>query len=218
MNDATAQLDRWQQDLQQGLQQMQIDLSQDQQNQLLEYLQLLVKWNKVFNLTAIRNPDEMVSRQLLDSLSILPWIKGENVLDVGTGAGLPGIPLAIALPLVSFTLLDSNGKKTRFVQQAASQLGLGNVEVINARIESLGTSGGFDNITSRAFASLEDFIGMTRQLLASNGHWLAMKGQSERDEGSLPPGFLVHQHPLHVPGCQGERHLAEVCLTDEVCD
>jgi len=89
MNDATAQLDRWQQDLQQGLQQMQIDLSQDQQNQLLEYLQLLVKWNKVFNLTAIRNPDEMVSRQLLDSLSILPWIKGENVLDVGTGAGLP---------------------------------------------------------------------------------------------------------------------------------
>ena len=218
MNDATAQLDRWQQDLQQGLQQMQIDLSQDQQNQLLEYLQLLVKWNKVFNLTAIRNPDEMVSRQLLDSLSILPWIKGENVLDVGTGAGLPGIPLAIALPLVSFTLLDSNGKKTRFVQQAASQLGLGNVEVINARIESLGTSAGFDNITSRAFASLQDFIGHTRRLMAGNGHWLAMKGQAERDEGSLPPGFVVLKHPLDVPGCQGERHLAEVCLTDEVCD
>jgi 16S rRNA (guanine527-N7)-methyltransferase len=220
MNKVTAQSDaqahRWQQELGEGLQQMRIDLSARQQQQMLEYLQLLAKWNRVFNLTAIREPGEMVSRQLLDSLSILPWVKGARVLDVGTGAGLPGIPLAISLPEVAFTLLDSNGKKTRFVQQAAAQLGLKNVEVINARIESLRDECGFDVITSRAFASLHDFIASTRHLLAAEGCWLAMKGQKDREEGELPAEILVQRHTLLVPGCEGDRHLAEVRIATEV--
>jgi len=203
----------WPQQLCQGLEKMQCSLSPAQQQQLLDYLGLLTKWNRVFNLTAVRDPQEMVSRQLLDSLAILPWVKGRRVLDVGTGAGLPGIPLAIALPDMAFTLLDSNGKKTRFVQQAAAQLGLQNVSVAHTRIESLQEAAGFDVITSRAFASLGDFLGATARLLAEGGVWLAMKGQIEPDEAGMPPGVSAQWHPLLVPGTRGQRHLVE-CRQD----
>lgn len=217
MSDTKAQPDpqtlRWQSELSDGLQQMQLDLSAHQQHQLLEYLQLLVKWNSVFNLTAIRDPDEMVSRQLLDSLSILPWVRGTNVLDVGTGAGLPGIPLAIALPEIDFTLLDSNGKKTRFLQQVAAQLGLNNVRVVNQRVESFSDAKGFDIITSRAFSALVDFITGTRHLLAAGGAWLAMKGLADKETLELPEDIESRVHALFVPGCEGQRHLLEVELS-----
>ena len=203
----------WAAQLTDGLQQTGIDLDAAQQRRLVAYLGLLQKWNRVFNLTAVRDPQEMVSRQILDSLAILPWVKGRRVLDVGTGAGLPGIPLAVALPDVSFTLLDANGKKTRFVQQAAAELGLRNVSVVHGRIEALQDAAGFDVITSRAFASLTDFLNATSHLLADGGRWLAMKGQAERDEGGLPPGVATRWHPLRIPGTQGERHLVE-CWPD----
>ena len=203
----------WAAQLAEGLQQMGTSLDAAQQGRLVAYLALLQKWNRVFNLTAVRDPAQMVSRQLLDSLSILPWVKGPRVLDVGTGAGLPGIPLAIALPELVFTLLDANGKKTRFVQQAAAELGLGNVRVVNGRIEALQDAEGFDVITSRAFASLADFLSSTAHLLADGGCWLAMKGQAEHDEGGLPPGIALRWHPLLIPGTQGARHLAE-CWPD----
>lgn len=199
----------WKQQLSDGLSKMGIQVSEPQQQHLLDYLALMVKWNKVYNLTAIRDPDEMVSRQLLDSLSILPWVSGKRILDVGTGAGLPGIPLAIALPESDFTLLDSNGKKTRFVQQAVAELGLQNVRVLHARVEALGQEAGFDVITSRAFASLQDFVSLTKYLLAEDGVWLAMKGQADREEGELPAGLEITIHRLSVPGCQAERHLVE---------
>jgi len=219
MGDTKAQADsqalRWQSELSDGLQQMGLELSEHQQQQLLEYLQLLVKWNNVFNLTAIRDPDEMVSRQLLDSLSILPWVRGSSILDVGTGAGLPGIPLAIALPKIQFTLLDSNGKKTRFVQQAAAQLGLKNVSVVNQRVESISGADGFDVITSRAFSALADFIAGTRHLLAPDGRWLAMKGLADKETPELPHGTESRTHTLFVPGCEGQRHLVEVQATAE---
>lgn len=212
MSNPDTQRHRWQTELGAGLQQMGIELSLQQQEQLLDYLGLLVKWNKVYNLTAVRDPDQMISRQLLDSLSILPWVRGRRVLDVGTGAGLPGVPLAIACPGTAFTLLDSNGKKTRFVRQAVAQLGLENVEVVHERIEKLVGGERFDRITSRAFASLQDFIGATRHLLAREGRWLAMKGLADRQEGQLPEGVHIDRHPLSVPGCEAERHLAEAWL------
>ena len=201
---------QWASQLTEGLQQMQIEFSAAEQEQLLEYLQLLTKWNKVFNLTAIRDPDEMVSRQLLDSLSILPWVRGARVLDVGTGAGLPGIPLAIACQDIHFTLLDSNGKKTRFVQQAVAQLGLKNVAVVNERIEHFQDPRGFEVITSRAFASLADFVASTGHLLAPGGRWLAMKGLADKEQDELPGDLCYRVHPLTIPGCTGERHLLEV--------
>jgi len=203
------QLPKRQHELADGLKRLQITLGRQQQELLLEYLLLLAKWNKVFNLTAIRDPEEMVSRQLLDSLSILPWVRGARVLDVGTGAGLPGLPLAIACPDIHFTLLDSNGKKTRFVQQAVAQLGLDNVEVVNERIERFQDPRGFEVITSRAFASLVDFFASTGHLLAPGGRWLAMKGLADKEQDKLPGDLRYQLHPLVIPGCEGERHLVE---------
>ncbi|MET0093851.1 MAG: 16S rRNA (guanine(527)-N(7))-methyltransferase RsmG, partial [Sedimenticola sp.] len=166
----------WEKQLTDGLRRMDIDLSEQQQGLLLDYLALLLKWNNAFNLTAVRDPAEMVARQLLDSLSILDMVRGPRVLDVGTGPGLPGIPLAIALPDAHFTLLDSNGKKTRFVQQAKTALGLSNVEVVNGRVESFRPDIPFDTVTSRAFAALPKMVELTRHLVAGGGQLLAMKG------------------------------------------
>ncbi len=190
---------------------MQLELSMFQQQQLLDYLALLSKWNKAFNLTAVRDPDVMVSRQLLDSLSILPWIRGQHVLDVGTGAGLPGIPLAIARPDLGFTLLDSNGKKTRFVQQAVLQLGLANVGVENTRIEALQSGYCYEQITSRAFASLPDFLRLTRPLLCKEGEFLAMKAIAELDDiNSLGDDLQARVEPLMVPGSDAQRRLVVI--------
>jgi len=199
--------ENWQQQLAAGLEQMDLEIGPPQQQQLLAYLALLKKWNQAYNLTAIRDPDEMVARQLLDSLSILPLIQGKRILDVGSGAGLPGIPLAICMPEAAFTLIDSNGKKSRFTQQARMELGLDNLVVENGRVEQLDRSNRFDTITSRAFAALPKMVELTRNLLSDGGILLAMKGTVPREEVKVvqTAGAEVEIIELHPP-LEGERH------------
>ena len=188
-----------------------VELSALQQHQLLAYLALLIKWNQAYNLTAVRNPDEMVSRHLLDSLSIVPFVRGagDDWLDVGSGGGMPGIPLAILFPERRFTTLDSNGKKTRFQTQVKLELKLANLEVVHSRVENFQPARPFAGIVSRAFSSLADFAHWTRHLGDGETRWLAMKGLYPHDElAALPDDFRVEaEHLLQVPGCQGQRHL-----------
>ncbi|WP_454256673.1 16S rRNA (guanine(527)-N(7))-methyltransferase RsmG [Pseudomonas sp. Marseille-Q8238] len=198
-------------ELAQGARTLGVALSAEQQELLLAYLALLIKWNKAYNLTAVRNPDEMVSRHLLDSLSVVPFVaeRGDSWLDVGSGGGMPGIPLAILFPQRRFTLLDSNGKKTRFLTQVKLELKLGNLEVIHSRVEAFRPEQPFAGICSRAFSSLEDFSTWTRHLGDGQTEWLAMKGVHPDDElQALPADFRLQEtHVLKVPGCQGQRHL-----------
>jgi 16S rRNA (guanine527-N7)-methyltransferase len=196
-------------ELSHGAEQLGVNLSESQHSQLLAYLALLIKWNKAYNLTAVRDPDEMVSRHLLDSLSVVPFIAGERWLDVGSGGGMPGIPLAILFPDMNITVLDSNGKKTRFLTQVKLELKLDNLEVIHSRVEAFQPALPFTGIVSRAFSSLEDFTNWTRHLGDSNTQWLAMKGLHPADElVALPTDFhLDSAQALTVPGCQGQRHL-----------
>jgi 16S rRNA (guanine527-N7)-methyltransferase len=203
---------QWQRQLETGLADMDLSLSDSQQQQLLAFLALLNKWNKAYNLTAVRDERVMVSRQLLDSLSIMPWITTDHLLDVGAGGGLPGIPLAIVFPEKRFTLLDSNGKKTRFLNQCVLELGLDNVEVIHGRAEDCRPEQPFSQISSRAFTALENLVNWCGPLLAENGEFLAMKGQYPDDEVSaLPTGWQVESsQALTVPGADGERHLLVV--------
>ncbi|WP_185265853.1 16S rRNA (guanine(527)-N(7))-methyltransferase RsmG [Halopseudomonas xiamenensis] len=192
-----------------GAQQMGIALGDDQAGQLLAYMALLNKWNKAYNLTAVRDPDEMVSRHLLDSLSILPFVSAGRWLDVGSGGGMPGIILAIMLPGSQFTLLDSNGKKTRFLTQVKLELGLDNLQVVNSRVEAFTPQQAFDGIVSRAFSSLADFTGLTRHLSTPDTRWLAMKGlYPDAELQALADDFTVTaSEELAVPGCQASRHL-----------
>lgn len=198
-------------ELAQGALELGVEISPKQQEQLLAYLALLIKWNKAYNLTAVRDPDEMVSRHLLDSLSVVPYVldAGDNWLDVGSGGGMPGIPLAILFPERRFTLLDSNGKKTRFLIQVKLELKLANLEVIHSRVEAFKPPQPFSGVVSRAFSSLEDFANWTRHLGDGQSQWLAMKGVHPDDElQALPADFcLAASHVLKVPGCQGQRHL-----------
>jgi len=198
-------------ELSQGARELGVELSPQQHEQLLAYLALLIKWNKAYNLTAVRDPDEMVSRHLLDSLSVVPYVAalGNNWLDVGSGGGMPGIPLAILFPERQFTLLDSNGKKTRFLTQVKLELKLANLQVIHSRVEAFQPPIPFEGICSRAFSSLEDFSNWTRHLGNEQTQWLAMKGVHPDDElQALPADFrLAATHVLKVPGCQGQRHL-----------
>ena len=198
-------------ELLQGARELGIELSALQQEQLLAYLGLLIKWNKTYNLTAVRDPNEMVSRHLLDSLSVVPFVaeRGDNWLDVGSGGGMPGIPLAILFPERRFTLLDSNGKKTRFLTQVKLELKLANLEVIHSRVEEFRPQVPFSGICSRAFSSLQDFTDWTRHLGNGDTHWLAMKGVQPDDElQALPADFRLQScDVLKVPGCQGQRHL-----------
>jgi 16S rRNA (guanine527-N7)-methyltransferase len=161
-----------------GLDALNLVLSEAQIEKLLSFVRLIEKWNKAYNLTAIRNQHDMVRLHLLDSLAMMPFINGERVIDVGTGAGLPGIPLAICLPDVQFTLLDSNAKKTRFVQQAILELTLKNAVVYHNRVENFQPEPAFNTVITRAFASLADIIKLTTHLLVTNGVLLAMKGQN----------------------------------------
>ncbi|WP_126457157.1 16S rRNA (guanine(527)-N(7))-methyltransferase RsmG [Sulfuriflexus mobilis] len=194
--------------LAQGLHTMQCALDEDQQSALLRYLTLLEKWNKVYNLTAVRDPAQMVPQHLLDALSIRPYLAGRRILDVGTGAGLPGIPLAIAEPECEFVLLDSALKRTRFVTQTVAELGLKNVEVVQARIEDYAPKALFDTITSRAFTATGDFVAATGHLLADKGCLLAMKGKLPEEEiNHLPRQWSCEAHKLAVPGVVGERHV-----------
>ncbi len=171
---------------------------------LLQYLTLLHKWNQAYNLTAIRDMESMVSRHIIDSLAVLPWLKGSRLLDVGSGAGLPGIPLAIARPELQVVLLDSNGKKIRFLQEVKRILALDNVEVVQTRAETYRPSQGFDTVISRAFSDLSQMIAWTRHLIEPDGIWLAMKGR--RPDAELEPlSFSYRVETYEVPDIEGER-------------
>lgn len=193
--------------LEDGTKALGIDLDSGIRQKLLDYIALLHKWNRAYNLTAIRDPSAMVGRHILDSLSILPWVKGPRVLDVGAGAGLPGIVLAIANPELQVSLLDSNGKKVRFQRQAVLELGLKNVTPVHARVEEFSDTQGFDQIVSRAFAAVAPFVELTRPLLGADGEWLAMMGRLDT-ETDIPSNISVTQRiVLDVPGEEGARHL-----------
>ena len=179
---------------------------------LERYLDLLEKWNRVYNLTAIRDRAQMLTHHLLDSLAVVPHVRGPRVLDVGTGGGLPGIPIAIACPAMTVTLLDSNHKKTAFLNQAAAELPLPNVRVSAERIEAWSASERFETIVSRAFSDLAEFVTAAARLLADGGRFVAMKGVHPFEEiERLPAGFVVNEVvKLHVPGLDAERHLVIV--------
>jgi 16S rRNA (guanine527-N7)-methyltransferase len=188
---------------------MQINVSNEQAETLIQYLQLIAKWNRIHNLTAIRNQQDMLSHHLLDSISVSPWVNAESLLDVGTGAGLPGIPLAILYPELQVTLSDSNNKKTIFQQQAQIELGLKNVTIKTGRVEDLPTSEKFDGIISRAFSEMALFTNLTHQLLTNDGRWYAMKGMYPTEELENLPDFVQIEavHELEVPLLNAKRHL-----------
>lgn len=187
--------------LDQGLEQFGLNSFSDK---LFEYLLLLKKWNLAYNLTAVRDLESMVNKHLLDSLAILPWVHGNRVIDVGTGAGLPGIPLAITQPEKSFVLLDSNGKKTRFLNEVKRQLQLKNLEVVHFRVENYHPSQGFDTVISRAFSSLAQMLHWTEHLVADDGIWLAMKGRyPDAELLEITQQYIVE--PYTVKGLDGER-------------
>jgi len=189
-----------------GIEKLGLNVSAENQLKLMKYLALLNKWNNVYNLTAIRSQQQMVTHHLLDSLSILPNLRSGNCLDVGCGAGLPGIILAIAKPECDFTLIDSNGKKTSFVRQAVIELDINNVEIITERIEAWVTQEKFNCIISRAFANTSEFVRLTRRLIAKNGHWLAMKGEAGEELKNLPAGIEIETLiSLQVPEIDASR-------------
>lgn len=198
--------------LEHGCQILGLHLSSEQLKKIHSYLENLLKWNKAYNLTAIRDPRDMVIKHLLDSLSIFPHIQGENILDVGTGPGLPGIPVSICDTNKHWTLIDSNGKKTRFLVQMKAELTLANLDVVKGRIESLPTTKQFDTITSRAFSALQDFVGVCLPLLKPGGELLAMKGVEPTQElEQLDHSQLdIQIKKLDVPFLQEERHLIVV--------
>lgn len=185
---------------------------------LLAYLALLERWNRSYNLTAIRDPQQMVSHHLLDSLAMRPYLSGiESLADLGSGAGLPGIPLAIALPALRVTLVESNGKKARFLREALRHLGLANARVAQSRAEALDEPGAFDAITARALAPLAGILAVGAHLLTAEGRLLAMKGMHPAAEvAALPPGWrLQAAHALDVPGLDAQRHLLVIGRDDQ---
>jgi 16S rRNA (guanine527-N7)-methyltransferase len=195
--------------LREGLAQLAIEADATQQQAWLDYLALLSKWNKAYNLTAVDDPLQMVSRHILDSLSVAPWLQGESFVDVGTGAGLPGVPLAILFPARTFTLLDSAGKRTRFLTQVQSALKLSNIHVVQSRAEQYRPSTQFDGVLSRAFAAMQDMVAHCQHLCRPGGRYYAMKGQPPENEiAALPATVLVEQQiRLTVPFESAARHL-----------
>jgi 16S rRNA (guanine527-N7)-methyltransferase len=184
-----------------------LDLDKETQQKLLDYLALLEKWNKVHNLTAVRNPEDMVTLHLLDSLSVLPHIKSGRLLDVGSGAGLPGIPLAIVLPELQVTVMDSSHKKASFMRQAKAALLIPNLEIVCGRVEEFQPPDKYDMVISRAFSDLAEFMRLTSHLCADDGQWLAMKGVYPYDELAQINGPTSEVIPLRVPGLEAQRHL-----------
>lgn len=202
--------------LDQGIQQLGIAVAAEALEQLAGYIGLLQRWNRVYNLTAVRRPEDMVTRHVLDSLSIAPWLHGSRVVDVGSGAGLPGIPLAIVYPRMEFTLLDSNAKRVRFMRQAVMELGLAQVSPVHCRVQDYHPAVAFDTVLARAFASLGQVLTSAGHLCACGGSVLIMKGGYPRAElDELPNAYrLKGVYPLLVPGLQAERHLLQLVPDD----
>jgi 16S rRNA (guanine527-N7)-methyltransferase len=205
-----------QQELELGIKSLGLNCSSQQIEQLLAYLEMLQRWNKAYNLTAIREPIQMVRLHLLDSLAIHPYIQGvKNIIDVGTGPGLPGIPLAILNPDIHFTLLDSNGKKTRFLFQAINDLSLANAREINHRVEKYQSEQSFDIVISRAFSSISDMLAQCNHLVSDSGCFLAMKGKKPDSELSqITKDYkVVDLSQINVPQVDSERHLIKIIKT-----
>ena len=201
-------------ELQHGLTTLGLTASLEQIDQLLAYVDLLDKWNRVYNLTAVRESERMLSYHVLDSLAALPHITARRVLDVGSGGGMPGILFAILRPDWQLTLLDANHKKTTFLKQAVIELGLSQVEVVCDRVEAYQPADKFDVITSRAFAELNEFIRLTRHLLTTDGYWAALKGVYPYEEiAQLPADIRVQAvEALQVPNLEAERHLVKLVV------
>jgi 16S rRNA (guanine527-N7)-methyltransferase len=199
--------------LKEGIIQMGLAVTSDAQRLLLDYLALLGKWNKTYSLTAIQDPGQMVIRHLLDSLSLIPYIKGSRMVDVGCGAGLPGIPLALALPDMAVVLLDSQLKKVRFVTQVITELRIGNIAVAHTRVEDYHPQQMFDTVISRAFASLIDYTGATEHLCRKNGCMLTMKGKYPQKEleALQASGRDAEVLAVQIPGLEAQRHI--VCMS-----
>jgi 16S rRNA (guanine527-N7)-methyltransferase len=192
-----------------------LQVSEAQQNTLVKFVQLMDKWNKTFNLTSVRDPKQMVIKHIVDSIVIAPYLTEKNYIDVGTGPGLPGIPLAIMLPEKHFVLLDSLGKRVRFMKQAGFELGLVNIEPVQSRVEQYHSDLKLDGVLSRAFASLKDMLHWCQHLVDSDGVFLALKGQFPAEElTQLPENFQLQESiELKVPGLEGERHLIKIKKT-----
>jgi len=203
---AQAELDRR---LEKGVAELGLSLGREGRSKLLQYLALLEKWNQVYNLTAIRGREKIVSGHLLDCLAVIPYLTGTRLLDIGSGAGFPGIPVAVARPDIQVVLLDSNHKKAAFLRQAVTELQLKNATVVCERVEAWRAAEKFDCIISRAFAEIAEFIALTKHLLAPGGVLAAMKGVYPFEEiERLPPDFRLRQvHAFAVPGLEAERHL-----------
>ncbi len=194
--------------LEKGITTLNLNVDSETQTLLIQYVTLLHKWNKIYNLTAVRHKKTMVSVHLLDSLAILPYIKGKTVLDVGSGGGLPGIVLAVCMPDKQFVLIDSNSKKTRFLKQAVTELKLNNVAVEHVRAESFEYETNFDQIVSRAYTNLQAFIKSTCHLATIKTEYLAMKGIIPLEEiTELEPEYTIKSLTLNVPNVEGQRHL-----------
>ncbi|MDI1301547.1 MAG: 16S rRNA (guanine(527)-N(7))-methyltransferase RsmG [bacterium] len=193
-----------------GIGQLALTLPPGSEDALLNYLSLLLKWNAAYNLTAVRDPEQMVIKHLLDSLAILPYVQGKTLIDVGTGAGLPGFVLALVKPELHVTMLDSNGKKIRFLRQAIADIGVKNAEAVQCRVEEFDRK--FDVVSSRAFATLTDMVLGSAQLLNEGGEFLAMKGVWPTEEiAELPEGFVVRDVvALQIPFLDEERHLVRL--------
>lgn len=195
-----------------GIDKMGMTVSSQQQQQLIGYVELMHKWNKAYNLTSVREPEQMVVKHLLDSLSVAPFVDGQHVIDVGTGPGLPGMPLAIVLPHCQFTLLDSLGKRVRFMKQCVHELKLDNVTCLHSRVEEHQPETAYDIVLSRAFASLKDMLHWCAHLVDSEGKFLALKGQAQQSEiDEVSDHFHIESlNALKVPDLEGERHLVTI--------
>lgn len=202
--------------LQKALTSAQLVVEEDKQYQLIRYVQLMHKWNKAYNLTSVRDPAEMIIKHIVDSIVIAPYLTAKNYIDVGTGPGLPGIPLAIMLPDRHFVLLDSLGKRVRFMKQVAFDLGIKNIQPVQSRVEQYQPELPLDGVLSRAFASLKDMLHWCQHLVDSKGVFLALKGQfPDQELDQLPAGFTVQDSlKLEVPGLEGERHLIVINKQD----
>jgi 16S rRNA (guanine527-N7)-methyltransferase len=190
-----------------GMMALGLHADQESQQKLMAYLVLLTKWNRVHNLTAVKAPEEMVTLHLLDSLSVMPYVQEGRLLDVGSGAGFPGIVLAIMRPDLQVTTLDSVGKKASFMRQVKAELGIKNLEVVGGRVEAFSPDQKFDMIISRAFSEISDFLRLTQHLIKEGGAWLAMKGVYPHEELAKVQGYESVVHALHVPGLNAQRHL-----------